>query len=170
MKIPPKPENDSIRNAFITTSIALYLQSCHLQYEEEADAVMLSFLIANANASNSGSTPGDQLGNNNTGQGNAGNSGDDDGSDDTNLGSSLVNNTGETAANSENIDADDKSVPKKITNTAGQSEVKDEPAATTSPGGNSDSRIIGGVNSEEDNIDWTGAVEEGTKDADAATG
>ena len=167
----PNPENDAIRNAFITTSVALYLQACHLQHEEETEAVMLSFLIANATSGQPGSTPGNQSGGGNASQGNAGSSGDDDDPDEINLGSSLVNNTGQTTSDSDFQDAGDLEMPRKNNHTTGQSagEEDKEPHAVTSPGGSGDSRIIGGVDSE-DTIDWTGAVDKGTKDADAATG
>ena len=170
MHIPQKlnSENDSIRKAFIATSVALYLQSFHLQYEEDADAVMLSFLIANATAGQPGSTSGNQSGYNNAGQGNTGNSGDDGDSDDTNLGSSIVNNTGNIPADAEFMDAENKDVPRKDADASRQAE-QAEDVATTSPGGTGENRIIGGTNPQGE-IDWTGAVDKGSKDADAATG
>jgi hypothetical protein len=170
MYIPPKlkHENDSIKQAFVATSIALYLQACHLQYEEEADAVMLSFLIANVTAGQPGSTSGNQTGAGNSGQGNPGNSGDDGDSDDTNLGSSMVNNTGNIPADSEMMDAENKDVPRKDAEATMQA-AEAEDVATTSPGGTGENRIIGGTNPEGE-IDWTGAVDKGSKDADAATG
>lgn len=176
MHLPPNinPENDSIKKAFITTSIALYLQACHLQYEEEADAVMLSFLIANANAGQPNDPAGKQPGSGNAGNGNPGNSGDDDDSDDSNLGSSLVNNTGQITSDSDFLGAGNIDVPRKEKEASGQAEAEaegdEEQYAVTSPGGTGDTRIIGGVNPENDEIDWTGSVDEGTKDADAATG
>jgi hypothetical protein len=172
MNIPPKgkPEMDSIKNAFITTSVALYLQSCHLQYEE-ADAVMLSFLIANASSSQSGNNAGKGTNAGNTGQGNKGDDGDDDDTD-HNLGSSLVNNTGQVTSDSEFIDAGKIDVTRQNSESSSESadESEEENIATTSPGGSGDSRIIGGVKSEDDAIDWTDTLDEGTKDADAATG
>jgi hypothetical protein len=170
MYIPPKltPQNDSIKNAFVATSVALYLQACHLQYEEEADAVMLSFLIANASTGKPGSTSGNQTGAGNAGQGNPGNSGNDGDSDDTNLGSGMVNNTGSIPADSELMDAENKDVPRKNVEDSAQA-AAEEDVATTSPGGTGEPRVIGGTDTEGE-IDWTGAVDKGSKDADAATG
>ena len=169
MNIPPKanPESESIKRAFITTSIALYLQACHLQHEE-TDNTLLSYLMTSSDAGSTGSSSGNQSAGKSSGQGNAGNSGkdNDDSDEETNLGSSLVTNTGQTVAAGEINEAGNTATPRKEES----AKQADEEVATTSPGGAGDSRIIGGVNPEEDEIDWDNAIDEGTKDADAATG
>jgi hypothetical protein len=169
MNIPHKAnlESESVKRAFITTSIALYLQACHLQHEE-TNSTLLSYLMAASDAGHTGTTSGNQSAGKNSCQGNAGNSGkdNDDSDGETNLGSSLVNNTGQTVSDDEFNQAENTATPRKE-NSAKQAE---EEVATTSPGGAGDSRIIGGVNPEDDEIDWDNAVDEGTKDADAATG
>jgi hypothetical protein len=171
MNKPPKvkPEFNSLKKAFITASVALYLQSCHLQYEEEADALMLSFLIANAGSgqNSNGNKAGDGANTGNTSLGNTG-GGDDDDSD-HNLGSSLVNNTGQVASDSEFTGVGNTDVHRKQSEKTGQ-KADEADMAATSPGGTGESRIIGGSNTEDGEIDWTDAVDDGTKDADAATG
>jgi hypothetical protein len=171
MNIPvkTKPESEFLKNACIATSVSLYLQSCHLQYKEAADALMLSFLIATANSgqNRNDNKAGDGANAGNTSQGHTG-GGDDDDSD-HNLGSSMVNNTGQTASDSEFTGAGKTGVPRKETEQSGQ-KTDEADVAATSPGGTGESRIIGGSNPDDDQIDWTDAVDEGTKDADAATG
>lgn len=157
------PENDSIKKAFIATSIAMYLQACHLQMEEDSDAVMLSFLLANANSGQSGDS-GTGKGNS-SGQAGKGNSGNDDDSDDHNLGSGLVNNVGRVTEDSDVMGAGD--IGRRRPDKRAAHDMDEE--AATSPGGTGESRIVGGANPEEDDIDWTDVTDKGTKDADAAT-
>ncbi len=155
------PESDPIKNAFIATSVAMYLQACHLQHEEEADAVMLSFLLATANTGQPGNS---SMGNNSTGGQAGNNGGDDDDSDNHNLGSGMVNNVGQVTDDSDIMGAGSIGRPR----TKRPSADTDEEAAT-SPGGTGNSRIVGGINPEDDEIDWNDVTDEGTKDADAAS-
>jgi hypothetical protein len=162
-------ESESGKVAFIIAGMAIYVQACHLQ-NQQARAGLLSYLIAGTDAGQTGSPAGKQPGGGTTGQGagSSGKNGDDDAGEETNLGSSLVTNTGQVATKSDVTGAGNTEQPRKENDAA--KEITEEDFAATSPGGTGESRIIGGVNPEDDEIDWNDAVDEGTKDADAATG
>lgn len=174
MNIPPKTnaEGESIKRAFVATSIAIYLQACHLQHEEDTETTLLSYLMASAVPGQPGNTAGNAAGSSKAGQGNTGNSGDndDDDADETNLGSSLVNNTGELTSEADITKGNNKENSVKEKDSSKKAANDEAVVAATSPGGTGESRIIGGANLEDDEIDWNEAVDDGTKDADAATG
>ncbi len=153
-------------STILTANILLYLRMLQ-QSGEPAIPTSIRLTNADSGEKNSGS------GNSTTGAGSAG-AGHTSGSDDedtiSNPSADLVNNTGDDIRISDFENAGIAGAPKPDPNSANNesSSADAEAALAASPGGTGETRIVGGSNNE--NIDWDDVVDDGTGEADAATG